>query len=143
MIRAYGVKCPTTTKQEVKVRARTGATDLTINSMVDLRRLSTTSRFSSPGTPKSRSTPSVSMAARRRSDLIFLIPTDDRLMQAREADPRHRFRGISRRRLALQQHPPARLSDLASLLCFSPTTLSFLGACSHTYSVQRGIQSRL
>src|SRR5450631_3995795 len=38
-------------------------------SLIDeLRKLSTTSRFSSPGTPKMRSTPSFSSAATRRSD---------------------------------------------------------------------------
>src|SRR3954471_3410505 len=38
-------------------------------SLIDeLRRLSTTSRFSSPGTPKIRSTPSFSSAATNRSD---------------------------------------------------------------------------
>src|ERR1700722_5497232 len=36
--------------------------------MEDFRKLSTTSRFSSPGTPKIRSTPSFSSAATRRSD---------------------------------------------------------------------------
>src|SRR5450432_2545700 len=39
-----------------------------ISLIEDFRKLSTTSRFSSPGTPKMRSTPSFSSAATRRSD---------------------------------------------------------------------------
>src|ERR1035437_1032525 len=42
--------------------------------MEDCRRLSTTSRFSSPGTPKIRSTPSFSSAATRRSDPFIFDP---------------------------------------------------------------------
>src|ERR1700687_1437358 len=42
--------------------------------MEDFRRLSTTSRFSSPGTPKIRSTPSFSKAATRRSDPFIFDP---------------------------------------------------------------------
>src|SRR3979411_2376357 len=46
----------------------------------ELRRLSTTSRFSSPGTPKMRSTPSFSSAATNKSepfgisDLLVVLP---------------------------------------------------------------------
>src|SRR5258708_22246532 len=51
-----------------------------ISSIEELRKLSTTSRFSSPGTPKMRSTPSFSSAATSKSEpfgisalLIFLL----------------------------------------------------------------------
>src|SRR3954464_10507011 len=44
-----------------------------ISSIEELRRLSTTSRFSSPGTPKMRSTPSFSSAATNKSE-PFGIP---------------------------------------------------------------------
>ena len=44
------------------------------SSIEDFLRLSTTSRFSSPGTPKMRSTPSFSSAATRRSDAFFMCP---------------------------------------------------------------------
>src|SRR6266567_4350047 len=44
-------------------------------SLIDeLRRLSTTSRFSSPGTPKIRSTPSFSSAATNKSDPLAISP---------------------------------------------------------------------
>src|ERR1700693_2262659 len=42
--------------------------------MVERRRLSMTARFSSPGTPKIRSTPSFSSAATRRSDPFISHP---------------------------------------------------------------------
>src|SRR5215213_11318831 len=45
-------------------------------SLIDeLRRLSTTSRFSSPGTPKIRSTPSFSSAATNKSDPFAISPS--------------------------------------------------------------------
>src|SRR6476660_3124234 len=45
-------------------------------SLIDeLRRLSTTSRFSSPGTPKIRSTPSFSSAATNKSDPLAIGPS--------------------------------------------------------------------
>src|ERR1700751_2133930 len=53
-----------------------------ISSIEEVRKLSTTSRFSSPGTPKTRSTPSFSNAATSRSEplgiiipLLFIRPT--------------------------------------------------------------------
>src|ERR1700746_3956887 len=39
----------------------------------EFRRLSTTSRFSSPGTPKTRSTPSFSSARTSRSDPLSIV----------------------------------------------------------------------
>src|SRR5580658_8898414 len=52
-----------------------------INLIDELRRLSTTSRFSSPGTPKMRSTPSFSSAATSKSDpfgiaVLPIVPFD-------------------------------------------------------------------
>src|SRR6516164_5669490 len=44
-----------------------------INLIFELRKLSTTSRFSSPGTPKIRSTPSFSNAATSRSEPLGIV----------------------------------------------------------------------
>src|SRR5712675_2224337 len=44
-----------------------------ISLIEELRRLSTTSRFSSPGTPKMRSTPSFSSAATSKSDPLGIL----------------------------------------------------------------------
>src|SRR6185436_2447669 len=61
-------------------------------SLIDeLRRLSTTSRFSSPGTPKIRSTPSFSSAATNKSDPLAIATSPDALFQTPSArcDPLH------------------------------------------------------
>src|SRR6476660_4723168 len=57
----------------------------------DLRRLSTTSRFSSPGTPKIRSTPSFSSAATSKSEPLVIIPLSTRLSS--DSRMQRNFRG--------------------------------------------------
>src|SRR3954447_1562677 len=57
------------------------------SSMRELRRDSTTSRFSSPGTPKTRSTPSLSRAETKRSDPFVILVILPLASSARATEP--------------------------------------------------------